>query len=464
MSQANNHTTNHVSPAMRIYRHALESIFSMLELEDLSHALVVSRGWAAAVRSMKPINGTISRDEWRSHRQGHEFRPLPPIASIVASPLLRHVAAIQLSHENSYATWIPLTNETLALLAQHAPNLQSLWCQLSPTPDEPLMWPVKLASLHLQLAGKYTDAAINGVLQALASLPLLSSLRLALLSFERETGIDLNLLAACPSLTDFTLLTGFGVPKLISTQLEQIRSSLGHLERIDLGYIRHDSLARLLQLPVTARWQDIGRVWADGRTGELLLRLQSLTRLDLTYDDDVADVDFLPQLPQLTALQLECYMDVDWRVFCDALLSSLVRCTCITELDLLCGFDSAHWCALFAKLALKRLTIRRGEIDTLRCFASGPITQTLEVLTLDSFNLPPSELSHLSGLRRLRCLHLNWCFFSLLDAAALARLIPPSSFLPALTRLSREWRHEGNSYFDQRHGPSFERMQQRLTH
>ena len=37
--------SSHVSPAMRIYRHALESIFAMLELPDLSHILAVSRGW-----------------------------------------------------------------------------------------------------------------------------------------------------------------------------------------------------------------------------------------------------------------------------------------------------------------------------------------------------------------------------------------------------------------------------------
>ena len=41
----------HVSPAMRIYRDALESIFGLLSLGDLAHILAVSRSWSAAVRS-----------------------------------------------------------------------------------------------------------------------------------------------------------------------------------------------------------------------------------------------------------------------------------------------------------------------------------------------------------------------------------------------------------------------------
>ena len=81
---------------MRLYRHALESMFAMLELGDLTQILAVSRDWAAAVRSMAPIHATIARDEYRSDWEGKEFRPLPPIARIAGSPLLRHVAALHI--------------------------------------------------------------------------------------------------------------------------------------------------------------------------------------------------------------------------------------------------------------------------------------------------------------------------------------------------------------------------------
>ena len=128
----------HVSPAMRIYRHALESIFAMLELADLSRALAVNREWAAAVRSMKPINASIERDNrgWFDTRT--DFRPLPPIARIVASSLLRHLAAIHIGYEN--ASWTPLSNASIGLLSQYAPTLTSLWCKLILTND-PLIFP-----------------------------------------------------------------------------------------------------------------------------------------------------------------------------------------------------------------------------------------------------------------------------------------------------------------------------------
>ena len=112
----------HVSPVMRIYRHALESIFAMLDLDDLSRVLAVSREWAAAVRSMKLIHASMERDYtgWLCRRY-HRF---PPISRIVGSPLLRHLAALHLS--DFRGAWIPLSNECLDLLAQHAPDLQSL--------------------------------------------------------------------------------------------------------------------------------------------------------------------------------------------------------------------------------------------------------------------------------------------------------------------------------------------------
>ena len=122
------HASAHVSPAMRLYRHALETIFGMLELGDLVPVLAVSRSWSAAVRSMAPINAVCERDEWGTLRQRNAFRMLPPIASIVASPLLRHLAAIHISHTITHVvgSFTPMTNESLGLLAQHAQHLTSL--------------------------------------------------------------------------------------------------------------------------------------------------------------------------------------------------------------------------------------------------------------------------------------------------------------------------------------------------
>ena len=277
-------TSPHPSAVMRIYRHALEAICGMLDLQDLIQILAVCRDWAAAVRSMAPIHGTVARDEWRLIHQRNVL--LLPDATFVASPLLRHVATIQISHMDG--CWTPLDNASLGLLAQLAPHLTSLRCELTLTPNESLILPSKLASAQLKLDGKHTAASINGVLTALAALPSLSHLRLCISAFVREVSdVDLSLLGACLSLSALTVENLRGsAPKLSDAQVKQIRSSFGHLQRISVGWMDSGLLARFLQPPVTLRWQDIGFVEADARTGELLLRLPSLTKLDLGLSDD----------------------------------------------------------------------------------------------------------------------------------------------------------------------------------
>ena len=459
------HPSVGVSPAMRLYRHALESVLGMLELRDLGRIVAVSREWSAAVRSMAPINAAIQRNQRGS---AHEFefeafRPLPPIASIVASPLLRHLAAIEIEHEGPF--WTPLDNVSLALLAQHAPNLRSLWCTLTLTPDDPLMWPATLTSLTLELDGEHIYTAVNGVLTALAALPSLSHLCLRISALEAQSSQELRLLAACPSLTSVTLNNSNGHPAILSrTQVDQIRSSLGHLRHFSAGLLAFNHLAQLLQPPVTAQWQDLGPIFGDERIGDLLLTLPSLTQLhlDYQYDQGTVQVDFLAQLPLLAVLHLDCYQPIVCVLTSDAVLDALVRCNGLTELDLECAFNSAHWSALFAKLALKKLTIRGGELDTLASFASGPITQSLEELTLDEQDFSPSEVSHLYALRRLRSVHLRCCFHPRLDDSLIDNLCPPTPLLPSLTNFGHAWRSDGGGN-RKRQGPSFEWMQQRLT-
>ena len=459
--------STYVSPAMRIYQHALEAILAMLELSDLSRALAVSGSWSAAVRSMAPIHASMERDEDRSFCEGKAFRPLPAVVLIIGSPLLRHVAAIAIRHASP--SWTKLDNDSLGLLAQHAPNLTSLKCVLKLTPDEPFVLPPKLQSLHLQLGGRDADT-INGVLKSLAALPSLLCLHLEFSIFFDESAVDLSILGACPSLVDLQLEDFEGDPPVLSdAQAKQIRSSLGHLQRFSVRQMESDDLARFLQPPVTVRWRDIGQVFADEPTGVLLRGLPSLSMLDLCYGEGTAQVDFLSQLSQLTSLRLRCGGEGgDWFIPADALLASLQLCNGITALDLSCGFNSAQWSALFTKLRIKKLAMGRG-IDTLQCFASGPITQSLEELALELLDFPPSEVLHLYALRRLRTLRLDQCFSSPLTDAAIDSLTPPTSLLPSLTELRHAW--VGSDDYDgedgglvERHGPSFEWMQQRLMH
>ena len=254
-----------VSPAMRIYRHALEAILGMLKLKDLAPIPAVSREWAAAVRSMKPISARIERENDcpdPSLCERHTYRPLPPVESIVGSALLRHLGALQI--RDADGMWSPLTNECLGLLAQHALNLTSLWCTLTLTSNKPLILPAKLNSLHLQPDGNYTDAEINSMLTTVAALPSLSRLHLCLEAFDSKSAMNLSLLTACRSLSDIKLdAWARSTPYFTDIQVEQIRLSLGHLRRCDVGWMNSNELARYLQPPVTVRWQDIGPVYVD---------------------------------------------------------------------------------------------------------------------------------------------------------------------------------------------------------
>ena len=449
----------HGSPAIRLYRHALESILGMLTLTDLSCALAVCRSWSAAVRSMKPIDAMVERDLRRSTREKPP-PPLPPMARLVCSPLLRHLSAI---HINACG-WTPLDNESLCLLARHASSLAALWCMLTLTPDELLILPAKLTSLQLRIRDGPTHAEINGVLSTLAALPSLSRLHLSHCAFENENGVDFRILSACPSLTQLELESFNGCsPYFSNAQVDQIRSSLGHLQRFSVCYMSSNDLARFLQPPVAVRWRDIGQVQADERIGELLLQLQTLTKVDLYYCSLTSHVDFLAQLPHLTAVHLECHrVGGEWSPTADALLPSLVRCSGLEEVSLQCGFNSAHWSALFTKLTIKTLTIRRCALETLRCFAAGPITHTLESLRLESLaGVPPCEVAHLSSLRRLRTLHLAHPFSPPLDDATMLSLAPPTPLLPALTCL--KYLPSGYESTVERTGPAHEWMQQRAT-
>ena len=331
--------------------------------------------------------------------------------------------------------------------------------------DEPLIPPPKLSSMQLRLGSEHTDSAINGVLAVLAALPCLSQLCLGVSACARENCVELSILAACPSLTDLQVGSNYSVPPTFThTQLDRIRSSLGHLHRFEIECISHDQLARLLKLPVAARWQDIGSVQANVDTGNLLLRLPTLTKADLIFVEEIPHVDFLSQLPHLTALDLTCDHDDEGPIPVDPVLASLLRCSCITDLNLHCGFNSAHFTVLFAKLTrIKKLAIRGGNLTSLECFAAGPITQSLEELTLSDLDLAPSEVSYLRGLSRLRILHLSGCFSPSLDDSTIPSMSPPTPLLPALTSMWYHRRLSNGEWDHARTGRSFEWMQQQRS-
>ena len=96
------------------------------------------------------------------------------------------------------------------------------------------------------------------------------------------------------------------------------------------------------------------------------------------------------------------------------------------------------------------------------CFAAGPITESLEELTIRQTNLSPSELAHLHSLRHLRTLHLYQYRSLRLDDAILATLVPPTPLLPSLTALFDHFRDARGFWdFRQHLGPSLHWMHER---
>ena len=93
------------APVTRLYRHALECVFGFVALADLSRVLAVSQAWAAAVRSMKPIDAAVDSE-----------RALPGM--IAASPLASHVR-----HFGSKDAPLVISSSDLLLLSRHPISL-----------------------------------------------------------------------------------------------------------------------------------------------------------------------------------------------------------------------------------------------------------------------------------------------------------------------------------------------------
>lgn len=259
-------------------------------------------------------------------------------------------------------------------------------------------------------------------------------------------------------------------PPIPDEQVSQVRSYLGHLQRFSLDYyLDLARITRLLQPPVTMRWQDIGWIFADAHTSDIIVTLPTLTKLDLWFHEHTPHADFLSQLPLLTTLKLDCRhspMDMPRRfaILAEPLLASLLPCTGLNELDLNCGFSSEQVGTLLATLTKLRRLKLYVKLKTLQCLASGPATQSLEHLSLyQHTSLPHSELVHMYALQGLRSLSIDQVFESV-DEDTLDSLCPPTQLFPRLTQLFCQW-HDDEWEWDSvdERGPSYEWMQQRLT-
>jgi hypothetical protein len=103
---------------LRLYRHALESIFAFATLGDLHSLCSVCRHWLQAVSTMRSIDATAPL------RYEPEY-----MALLCASRLILHIAV---AGSATYPEYLSLTGDKLSLLLRSAPRLRELHWQLDP--------------------------------------------------------------------------------------------------------------------------------------------------------------------------------------------------------------------------------------------------------------------------------------------------------------------------------------------
>jgi hypothetical protein len=287
------------SAAVRLlYRHALESIFAFCGLTELATVLRVSKDWAAAVHSMRPLDGQV----------GHMQSDLIP--HLCASRLARHVGTL-------LAVYFQLAASPLCLVefAQHMVHLRSLSCTVDlfdTTVDDVIassrfVLPLRLRDLRMRFvppgAQSPSSAAslclgLNAAIVVIATLRELKSLTLVA---ETTNSCDLTPLASAPSLRTMQLFLNERALES-ATVIEGIRGM--PLLRSLSSHPSATGFARMLQTPHTLKLDTLD-LCLSPLTDEFAAAIVHLPTLtDLTFKLCTRHTDFLRQLPNLRRLLL----------------------------------------------------------------------------------------------------------------------------------------------------------------
>jgi len=433
---AHDATTAVMCVALRLHRHAQESVFAFCSLCELAAVCAVAREWRAAVGSMAPL---------QFHQQDcGDDRAL----QICASPLSRHVNAIRGRAGSNDA--VP-TCALLQPLSQRMPHLRSLRVSVRLPIASPLAFPARLQQLYVEIscaAGASDERLTAGFNETLAAIAELAHLEKFFLAMPRRANFwpdcSLAALALLPSLRSLHLVVS--AVRLSDKQVAELRA-LGHLDEVQISPMTKPLMCRLLATPHTLRWR-----YFDGFTcitEEMAPLLTSLPLRILEGRLDTPNCDFLAQMPQLTKLLLHYY----GRVTMDAerVLSALGQCVQLRVLSLqapkaaFLPFTSAQLGTCLARLSrLRSLRISSlGGLTTLACLTQGRLPRTLTSLILCGFDrrLPLAEWRHLLQLSALRSLSLWGVFDEQLSAEDQALLTPPSQspLLPQLANFRCKW-------------------------
>ena len=130
-----------------LHRHALESIFSFLDLRESAAALRVSRDWTAAVGSMRRLELRMECPNF-------------PLGVVAESALIRHVCALRCDFEE-----VQLDAADLRVLATRMSHLRGLRCYLQLSlAAGPLAFPAQLRRLDIHLADHAEAVQVNAAI------------------------------------------------------------------------------------------------------------------------------------------------------------------------------------------------------------------------------------------------------------------------------------------------------------
>jgi hypothetical protein len=302
---------------VRLYRHALESVFSFLPVASLARVLATSKEWAATVRSMGPLShGVLLPARWvaavrsdvaHSHYSAERFAPGNATRMIIPKtkdalptrmriePVLQSAGlARHITQPHPDRVRLTLTIDVLQRLTAGLPNLRVL--------DAEIAGAKVLAAFHpgMRLPSKLVSLSLSGTLNdaLLIAIGELQHLRCLELKHTGALRADVSLapLQDLSELREFTL-TFFRWNSPPLRMLEQLRL-LPHLDRMHSSPIDLTRLQLYLAQPHKLQWKDIGAIPLPLHTvAPLLVGLPSLTNLVVELHTD--DLTVLHQLPNL---------------------------------------------------------------------------------------------------------------------------------------------------------------------
>ena len=406
-------------PVARLYRHALESIFSFLPLHDLSRVLAVSRSWQSAVGSMRSIDATVTVG--RSSRS----------SALFPSRLARHIGT--LGSEDRFAA---PSQKDLRRADVQARGLHTLFYKPSSMPfGLPLFFPESLTQLNVELKSDSDSRDVNAIIAACRPLAKLAALTLSLPHL--DSLVSFAPLRHLPQLRIFSFEVEEDDWQISQAQVNELRS-LSQLTDLNC-MLSHFELRSILRAPHQLKWQKLHMYGPTTRELVVLLAsLSLLTDITVTSKEDV--ISFLQSLPNLRALTLRRFALEDNGPLHspEQRIAGIGQCAQLTSLTIGCSdLTSTHMSALLSLMpALSKLELRCMHLlDSLRFLSSEALQRSLTSLTIqncDHESFKARELRHVFTLTHLARLRIEDSFADALDSLTLLDLEVPSPRMPKL--------------------------------